>query len=79
MSLRADGSHRCDRCGRDVGNGGIFAAAFISDLDPERPGEPRQLHLCREERDDAPRGCVGLVLGDDALTDYTETRAQAGL
>lgn len=76
MSLRADGTYRCDRCGLDVGNGGVFMAAYISDLDPTNPTEARQLHLCREERDDAPRGCVGLVLGDEALADYYAASAR---
>jgi hypothetical protein len=77
VSLSADGHHYCDRCGVDVGNGGIFAAAFISDLNPDRPGEPQQLHLCREQRGDAPRGCAGVVR--DEISSYAKTADHSGL
>lgn len=74
MSLRPDGAYRCDRCGADVGNGGVTEAASISDLDPDQPGTIRVLHLCRAERSGAPRGCVGNVLGEGTLANYYETR-----
>lgn len=73
MSLR-EGNYHCDRCGTDVGNGGVMQAAVISDLDPDRPGEIRVLHLCREPREGAPSGCVGNVLGPATLADWTESR-----
>ena len=74
MSLRSDGSYRCDRCGAKLENGGVHEAAIVSDLDLEQPGTVRVLHLCRAPRVGAPRGCVGNVLGTAALTDYNEAR-----
>lgn len=74
MSLRADGSYRCDRCGTDVDNGSVQAAAVVSTLDPDEPARPLVLHLCREPRDGAPHGCVGNVLGPGALANFYETR-----
>lgn len=73
MSLRPDGAYRCDRCGVDVGNGGVVEAAIISDLHPDEPGTVRVLHLCRAEREGAPTGCVGNVLGEATLADWTAT------
>lgn len=75
MSLRPDGSYRCDRCGVDVGNGGVVHAAVISDVQPTDPARPRVLHLCRNARDGAPTGCVGNVLGPGTLADYTKEHA----
>lgn len=74
MSLRDDGTYRCDRCGVDVGNGGIEHAAKVVDLDPDDPTRLRDLHLCRAPRKGAPRGCVGAVLGPGTLADWTENR-----
>lgn len=74
MSLRDDGTYRCDRCGTRVGNGGVQEAAVISDLEPDDPARPRVLQLCREPREGAPRGCVGNVLGPGTLANYYETR-----
>ena len=74
MSLRPDGTYRCDRCGIDVGNGGVQDAVFISDLEPDNPTETRRLHLCRVTVKGAPRGCAGLALGPVTLADYYETR-----
>ena len=72
MSLRSDGTYRCDRCGRDVGNGDVQTAAKIITLHTDRPVEPLILHLCREPRDGAPHGCEGNVLGPATLADWTE-------
>lgn len=47
MSRRADGTYRCDVCDVSVGNGSVFQAAVIVDMDPDRPNQSRQLHLCR--------------------------------
>lgn len=78
MSLRDDGKYRCDgMCespGVDVENAGVQTCAIISDLDPDDPTRPRVLHLCREPRQGAPRGCVGLSLGPGTLKNYYETR-----
>lgn len=74
MSLRLDGTYRCDRCGVDVGNGGVHVAAVIvSVLDD---GGLTTLHLCRDRTDDDKkvRGCAGRVLTARALADYHETR-----
>lgn len=80
MSLRPDGGYECDRCGVDVGNGGVHTAAVISDLDPADGNlSPRVLHLCRDRPDpDQPgktiRGCRDRVLTAKALAHYNETR-----
>jgi ribosomal protein S14 len=74
VSLRADGSRRCDRCGADLGNGGIDLCARITDLEPDDPTQLRYLELCRQPREGAPRGCVGNVLGPGTLANYYETR-----
>jgi hypothetical protein len=73
VSLRADGTYRCDRCGTDVGNGGVQQAALIADLEPDDPTRLRHLHLCRQPRDGAPRGCAGNVLGPGTLANLTTT------
>ena len=67
MSLRPDGSYRCDRCGADVGNGAVFSAVVVVDLDPDAPGQMRQLHWCRDT-------CAAVVLNADALADWYATR-----
>lgn len=82
MSLRDDGSYCCDRCGADVGNGGVHAAVVISDLDPATGNAtPRVLHLCRDRDEPDPdgtirkvQGCRDRVLTKKALANYTETR-----
>lgn len=74
MSLQADGTYTCDRCGVSVGNGGITEAAFIADLHPDDPTQMRRLHLCREPREGAPNGCVGNVLGPLTLAAWTEAQ-----
>lgn len=78
MSLRADGRYRCDRCGADVGNGGVEQCAVVADLDPDAVGQLRTLHLCRDHEDDTGRkvpGCAwSRVLTAKALADYNETR-----
>lgn len=80
MSLRADGGYACDRCGTDVGNGGVHECAVISDLDPDTGDvTPRVLHLCRTRPDpDHPgktmQGCRDRVLTKKALAHYHETR-----
>lgn len=73
MSLRSDGTHRCDKNGELLENGGVHEATVISQLDPDT-GQPRVMHLCTAPRRGAPRGCTGLVLGPAAFADYYETR-----
>lgn len=83
MSLRPDGSYRCDRCGADVGNGGVQVSAVISDTDPDHDNlTPRRLDLCRDRPDpDNPnkkiQGCRDRVLTKKALRNYHETRTPA--
>lgn len=74
MSLRSDGTYRCDGCGTDVGNGGVQKAAVVADLDPDDPARLRNLHLCRKPRKGAPHGCARKVLGPGTLADWTATR-----
>lgn len=71
MSLRPDGTYRCDRCGADVGNGGVVQAAIVSDVED---GAVRVLHFCRESRDGAPHGCAGRLLSPSMLADYLEVQ-----
>lgn len=71
MSLRSDGTYRCDRCGADVGNASVQACAVVSDLDPHDPARPRVLHLCRKPQKGAPHGCARNVLGTGTLADLT--------
>lgn len=62
MSLRPDGTYRCDRCGVDVGNGGVHLAAIVADLDPNDPTAVRNLHFCRQSNAGAPDGCAAHLL-----------------
>lgn len=72
MSLRKDGHYRCDRCGTEVGNGDVQTATKVIRMHPEGTGEPETLHLCREPRTGAPRGCAGLVLGPRTLANWSD-------
>jgi hypothetical protein len=74
VSVRPDGTHRCDKCGGDVGNGSVDQATFISMVNPDNPSEPWRLHLCTAPRDGAPHGCTGNVLGPRTLAAFYETR-----
>lgn len=79
MSLRSDGSYRCDRCGTDVGNGSAQESTVVVMVDLVDAGgltvpTPVTLNFCLQPRPDFPRGCTGRVLSDSNLTDYRETR-----
>lgn len=77
MSRRPDGTYRCDRCGADVGNGGVQSAAVIADTDPADPTSLRHLHLCLDrtgEGGTTVHGCRDRVLTRRALANYHETR-----
>lgn len=76
MSLRDDGSYRCDSCGTDVGNGGVRQADIVSSLDPQDENEPVVLHLCRAPRDGYPHGCARHFIGAAATADYTQSRSR---
>ena len=59
----------CDRCGTDVGGGGVDTCVIVSDLDPDpdRMGQVRNRHFC-VERDDELQivgGCAQQVPDDD--------------
>jgi hypothetical protein len=80
VSLRPDGSHRCDRCGRDVGNGSSQESTVVITIVEVDSGgitapTPITLNFCREARPDFPRGCTGRVLSDANLADYREMTA----
>lgn len=69
MSQHPAGAYSCDRCGRELQNGGLSECAIIIDLD-ERSGAPVRYHLCRDWMDDGGRlvrGCVTRVLTRGAL------------
>lgn len=74
MSLRPDGSYRCDRCDVDVDNGGVHVAAVVSDMD--ETGAARVLHFCRRPAKGAPHGCAGRLLSPSNLAAYTKARTQ---
>lgn len=52
MSLK-EGVYRCDRCGKELENGGVHEAAVVASLED---GQVVQLHFGREE------GCESKVL-----------------
>lgn len=65
MSLRADNTYHCDRCGTDVGNGGIDEAAFLTHLEPDT-GAIVRLHLCPK--------CTGIVLARQSFPNFHKER-----
>jgi hypothetical protein len=77
MSLRADGSYCCDRCGVDVGNAGIDKASTVVDTEPDDPVAIRRFNFCRDRTEDGTRvrGCTGKVLTAKALANYLTTKA----
>jgi hypothetical protein len=73
MSLNANGTTSCDKCGADVGNGSLLEAAIVSDLERDADNEPipgriRVLHLCRAQFN----GCANRVLTKRALAHRQE-------
>lgn len=79
MSLRSDGTYRCDRCGADVGNAAVTECAIVADIELLEDGGdvfavPRNLHFCRVPNDGAPEGCAEHLLIPSNLTDYHESR-----
>jgi hypothetical protein len=86
MTTRPDGSVECDRCGADVGNGGVNFAAVISVLS-DTGGRVLNLHLCtftgRLEGVDGRKSpeaqrCVSRVLTKAALAHYTANVGEPG-
>lgn len=76
MSVRADGRHRCDRCDIDVQGGGVARCVIVSDLDPDRPGQIRNLEFCRDrvEDGDTVRGCDRELLPPRMIKAYTDAQ-----
>lgn len=76
MSLRPDGTYRCDRCDTALTNGGVHEAAVISTIEDDGQGGTRAvtLHLCREPAKGRPRGCAAHLLTSRSLAAYHETR-----
>lgn len=77
MSLQPNGSYVCDRCGADVGNGGVDQAARIADTDPQDATRLRSLHLCLDRigtDGNIIQGCRGRVLTKRALRAYHEKK-----
>lgn len=75
--MNPSGSYSCDRCGTDVGNGGVQMCAVVSDLDPDRESMVRNLHFCRDREDDEgnkTKGCTNKVLSATNLKHYHETK-----
>jgi hypothetical protein len=76
VSRQADGTYACDRCGTDIGNGGIDEAAAVSDLELDADGNVvlgaiRVLHLCRKNK------CVRHVMTRRALRALVEKKENA--
>ena len=81
MSLRADGTYRCDKCNDDVVNGGVQYAVTISGIDPDDASRQQVFHLCLpHERDDGEHyaGCRNRVLTATALAAYIDYREKGG-
>lgn len=79
MSLRPNGTYRCDRCGVDVGNGSATTCTVVVMLDEVDAGgvlveTPVTGHFCRTPREDFPNGCTGRVLTAANLADYTASK-----
>lgn len=75
--MRPDGTYECDRCGADVGNGGVDKAASITDTEPGDLTRVRQLKLCLDRPGDDGKkiqGCRDRVLTKKALRHHHETR-----
>lgn len=82
MSLRPDGAYRCDRCGRDVGNGSVQQATVVVTVEHVDAGgisvpTPVTLHFCFTPRPEFPRGCTGRVLSDANLADYQHSKERS--
>lgn len=67
MSLRPNGSYRCDRCDTGLTNGGVHECAVVSTL---LDGQLVTLHFCQQPQRGAPHGCAGRILSASALAAY---------
>jgi hypothetical protein len=77
MSLRPDGSYRCDRCGVDVGNAGVDQCTHVMTLNPDDPGDIQHFHFClpRPDPDNEGQmlpGCRDQLLTDEVLANFHE-------
>lgn len=79
MTANADGTHTCDRCGGDCGNGGVFDALVVADLDADT-GLVINFHFCRDRYDDngkVIRGCDTKVLNKGTQKHWLEQEANS--
>ena len=86
MTMRADLRADCDRCGADVGNGGLDKCVAIAMI--VEPGDRvENLHLCTiserllDARDGSPepQRCATRVLTKAALAHYVANVGEAGV
>lgn len=84
MSLRPDGSYRCDRCDRDVGNGDVQTSATVLTVELVDAGGgitapvPVRFDFCTEPRPEFPHGCTGRILTARNLTAYRASKESPG-
>lgn len=74
MSLRSDGSYRCDRCDTQLTNGGVHECAVVSTV---LDGQLFTLHFCEQPHRGAPRGCAGHLLSPSALAAFHTSKEQS--
>lgn len=76
MSLRSDGTYRCDRCNSQLANGGVTESAVIATLEDDGQGGTSAitLHLCRQPAKGRPHGCASHLLTERSLAAYHEMR-----
>ncbi len=76
MTMSADGSANCDRCGVDIGNAGLDKCVVVSAL-TSLGGRVETMHLCTPGVPDGD-SCAKRVLTKAALSWYVETVGEAG-
>lgn len=73
---------RCDRCGGDCGNGGVFDSLVVSDMDAAS-GRVVNLHFCRTRYDQETgakiTGCDSVLLKKADLAYYLEENGTTDL
>lgn len=73
MSLRPDGTYRCDRCDGELTNGGVHEAAVVSTLLDD---QLVTLHFCWRPQRGAPHGCASRILSASALAAFRTGQEQ---
>lgn len=72
----------CDRCGADLGNGNIYNCIFVADLEPEDENKVRNLHFCRDQKDEDGKvmykGCTNYLLSASNMAHYNNERKDDG-